>query len=104
VKSAREWIDSKTHLASKNVVTDRFEVADILAIQTDARADLLSRLQNVIIDATDLTERLRKAEAQLREADWIINAQRDQHSQAVDLEQRRDKWIEERKTNQPKGT
>lgn len=65
-------------------------------IQNDARADLENDLSLVRKNNIDLLSRLEKAEAMLKEADWIINAQRNQHSQAVDLKARVDKWNEER--------
>ena len=39
MKTAAEWIQTKTHLVNKNVVTSRFTKADIRRIQDDAHAD-----------------------------------------------------------------
>jgi hypothetical protein len=48
MKTAQEWVKSKTHCPNdKNVVTDRFKEFDIVAIQTDSRADLLTRIQSL---------------------------------------------------------
>lgn len=39
MKTAKEWIQSKTHCVKQKVITDRFKEADIVAIQLDAIKD-----------------------------------------------------------------
>jgi hypothetical protein len=81
------------------------EQCDVCADYHEAWSRIAGIITRLTIQAefrtsdADLLSRLEKAEQQLKEAEWLILAMRNQHTEAVDLHKRRNAWLAEREAS-----